>query len=251
MPLNFSAIPRETRFGRLVRLPLRFLPPGLAMPIFQGPLRGWRWVVGSSDHGCWLGSFENAQSSLFAQSVGTGSVVYDVGAHVGWYTLLASALVGPEGHVYAFEPSTRNLRFLKKHVALNSIQNVTVIESGVGAETASGSFHVGESHTTGKVERLGSGGIPVEVHSLDDLVYQKHLRPPNILKIDVEGGEFDVLRGARSILESRVVLVFLSTHGPKVKRECISLLRRYGYEIRPVDHASVERASEFLASASK
>jgi len=80
------------------------IPRSVRVPILQGPLRGKCWIVGSATHGCWLGSYEAVKQSAFAASVKAGGVTYDVGANVGFYTLLASALAGPRGHVFASSP---------------------------------------------------------------------------------------------------------------------------------------------------
>src|SRR5579864_334767 len=81
--INFSAINRSSLLGRILRLPLRLLPRGSVVPILQGPLRGRRWIVGSSTHGCWLGSYENGEQKILQASIRPGSVVYDIGANVG------------------------------------------------------------------------------------------------------------------------------------------------------------------------
>ena len=99
--MNFSAIPFKTLYGKILRLPLRLIPKNMKLPILQGKLRGEKWIVGSSNHGCWLGSYEYKQRILFEKTIIRGSVIFDIGAHVGFYTLLASKLVGPKGKVFA------------------------------------------------------------------------------------------------------------------------------------------------------
>src|SRR5579862_7724955 len=107
---NLSGISRKSWLGKLLRAPLRLIPRSAVLPILQGPLRGKKWVVGSGNHGCWLGSYEHDKQSLFQKTVRTGDIVYDVGANAGFYSLLASVLVGEKGQVYAFEPLPANLR---------------------------------------------------------------------------------------------------------------------------------------------
>lgn len=113
MVINFSAISRERLAGRALRLPLHLIPRGLAVPILQGPLRGARWLVGAATHGCWLGSYELAKQLAFARWLAPGRVVYDLGAHAGFYTLLAARPVGPAGRVHAFEPLPELLSILR------------------------------------------------------------------------------------------------------------------------------------------
>ncbi|MBN8636124.1 MAG: hypothetical protein J0M07_12425 [Anaerolineae bacterium] len=100
--MNFSGISRQSLIGQLLRLPLALMPKSARVPILQGALRGRWWIAGSSNHGCWLGSYEFDKQQRLSAHVQPGMVVYDIGAHVGFYTLLAAQLVGPGGHVFSF-----------------------------------------------------------------------------------------------------------------------------------------------------
>ncbi len=122
--MNLSGISNESLMGRALRSPFRLIPASTAMPILQGPLRGRRWIVGSATHGCWLGSYEFETQRAFAGLVRAGDVVYDLGANVGFYSLLAARLAGDDGIVYSFEPLARNLDFLRKHVGINALKKL-------------------------------------------------------------------------------------------------------------------------------
>jgi len=80
----------------------------MTVPILQGPLRGKKWIVGSQRHAFWLGGYEPHLQRLIAREVKPGEIFYDVGANVGFYSLLASVLVGP-GKVFAFEQLPANV----------------------------------------------------------------------------------------------------------------------------------------------
>src|SRR5664280_711279 len=86
--MNFSGISGRTFIGKALRFPLSLIPSGTQMPILQGPLHGKRWIVGASNHGCWLGSYEAAKQKKITEFVRPGMVCWDVGANVGFYTLL-------------------------------------------------------------------------------------------------------------------------------------------------------------------
>ncbi len=124
--MNFSAISNETLLGRMLRLPFRLIPTNAQMRILQGHLRGKKWIAGSGNHGYWLGSYEYQKQKIFSEEIRPGDVVYDLGANVGFYSLLASFLVGPKGRVYSFEPLPSNLEFLRNHLALNKVSNCVV-----------------------------------------------------------------------------------------------------------------------------
>ena len=104
MPIDCSRISSRSYLGRVMRLPLKIIPGNAVLPILQGPLRGARWVVGSGTHGCWLGTYELPKVELFAGTIQEGMTVFDIGAHAGYYSLIASRAVGGAGHVVAFEP---------------------------------------------------------------------------------------------------------------------------------------------------
>jgi FkbM family methyltransferase len=241
--MNFPAFSNETALGRIVRLPLALVPRELVVPILQGPLRGKRWIAGSAVHSCWLGSYEYKKQKMISEEVGTGSVFYDVGANVGIYSLLSSQLVG-SGKVYAFEPVPRNLTYLRKHLKLNHVDNVAVLALAICDATGPAHFEV---ETTGLMGQLAAGGsVTVSTATLDSLVENGTVAPPNFIKMDIEGAEFPALRGARFIFERYRPVLFLATHGCTVERECRELLASWGYEIEEIGQTRYDR-KELLA----
>lgn len=230
--INFSGIPKHHLLGRILRFPLRLIPPGTMMPILQGQLRGKKWLVGAGSHGFWLGSYEFTKQKLFSETVRNGSVVYDVGANAGFYTLLASVLVGSTGRVFAFEPLPRNLRYLRRHIAVNRCDNVTVIAAAAGEASGRGLFKEDPNPSAGHLSR--DEGFPVEVVSLDTLVGQGRIPPPDYLKVDVEGAELHVLQGAKRMLERYHPAIFLAVHGDDRGRDCRHFLRALGFELRTI-----------------
>jgi FkbM family methyltransferase len=245
MFVNFSEIPQKSAVGRILRLPLRILPKGMVVPILQGRLRGKEWVVGSANNGCWLGSYEYETQRAFARAVKEGFTVFDVGAQAGFYTLLASDLVGAKGKVVAFEPVPRNLRYLKEHLRRNAVVNVSVVEAAVSDHSGFAFFAEDEKLTEG---RLAVGGrLRVRTVSLDELVCGGELPPPDCIKMDIQGGEVPALRGAVSILSERGPIIFLETHGDEIHRECCRLLASLRYQLAPVGEASLDRANHIVA----
>lgn len=243
--INFSGISNKSIIGKLLRLPLRVIPPNLIVSILQGKLKGKKWIVGSGNHGCWLGSYEYEKQILFSKTITEGSVVYDIGAHVGFYTLLASELVGQKGKVVAFEPLPRNLYYLKEHLQLNRCDNVIVIESAVAEQGGIFSFKEGTNSSTGHLS--SEGYMKVKVVSLDDLVSKGEIPPPDYMKIDVEGAEMLVLSGAREIIANYCPVIFLSTHGIEVHRQCCAFLRLIDYDLQSMNKKDIYETDEILA----
>lgn len=241
--IDLSTFGAETLFGKLARMPLRILPRSSSVPILQGPLRGAKWIVGSQRHAFWLGSYEPALQALMAKTVKRGSIFYDIGANVGFYSLLASRLVG-DGKVYAFEPLPRNTVFLRQHLALNTVRNVDVIEMAVSDQVGTARFAVEATGAMGHIEE--SGTLQVPSTTLDALTEQRRIAPPDYIKMDIEGEEGKALRGAERCLRSSRPTLLLATHGAEIRRDCCSLLHSWNFATTVIDQQSEDRA-EFLA----
>jgi hypothetical protein len=92
--INWSKINNKSIMGKVLRIPLRMIPKNIVVPILQGPLKGVRWVYGSSNAGCWLGSYELVNQLVLHDHIKKGMTIFDIGAHVGFYSLLFSKYVG-------------------------------------------------------------------------------------------------------------------------------------------------------------
>ena len=215
------------------------------LPVLQGRLRGKRWIVGSSVHGCWLGTYELGKQLEFQAAVRPGDVVFDVGANVGFYTLLASELVGPGGRVVAFEPLPANLLYLREHLRLNRARNVEVVEAACAQAGGESFFDEGPDRSMGRVDEQGS--LRVATVALDEMVEEGRLPAPDVVKMDVEGGEAAALGGARRLLQRHRPTVFLATHGADLHRECCALLAASGYSLRGVGGRALDRTDEIVA----
>jgi FkbM family methyltransferase len=216
----------------------------LSLRIRQGPLKGLKWVAVSGSKFV-KGTYEPGQSAVFSGCVHPGDVVFDVGAHVGYYTALASLLAGPAGRVIAFEPRPLNLRFLRRHVELNRLDNVSVIAAGVGK--APGLAHFETRTGTGTGHLSDAGDLEVKLVSLDDLVRRRELPPPKLIKIDVEGAEMQVLDGAEEVIRTTRPNLLISTHGAEIHHAVLKRLEAWGYVAEGLNGRSRETASELLA----
>ncbi len=242
--MDFSAVSSQTVLGKVLRLPLKLVPAQARMPILQGRLRGKKWVVGSGVHGYWLGSYEYKKQQVLVKMIREGDVAFDIGAHVGFYTLLASMLVGPSGRVYAFEPLPRNLLYLREHLRLNHISNVTVLEAAVSDRCGVTRFEEGASSFAGCI--AANGSFQVETVCLDELVPGK-IPPPACIKVDAEGAEMLILSGAGTTLSTFHPTVLLATHGIESHQQSCQYLRMLGYRLQSLDGKPVEQSCEILA----
>lgn len=243
--MNFSGISAKSLLGRLLRFPLKFIPTDTKIPILQGKLRGKRWIVGSSNHGCWLGSYEYEKRLVFEKKVHRDSIVFDIGANVGFYTLLASVLVGSNGRVFAFEPVPRNLSYLRKHLQLNGITNVEILDVAVTDKCSITFFDEGQNSSMGHI--ASQGQLEVKTVSLDGLTKKGEIPLPDYIKIDVEGAEMLVLSGAKSVLANAHPTIFLATHGFEIHKTCREFLESLGYHLQPVHGESINKTDEIIA----
>jgi len=147
-------------------------------------------------------------------------IFYDIGANVGVYSCLAGSVTS-EGEVVAFEPHPDNIKSLNSNINRNRI-NATVMEIALSdendrlvlAEEGSGAGH-GEHQIT---EESTNDGIRINVRSLDEVRHVEELPQPNVLKIDVEGAEYDVIKGGlQTLSRNDCRLVYCEIHPEKVQ----------------------------------
>lgn len=217
------------------------------LPIVRGPLRGRWWLPASRGKILRIlgGSYEPEQTAAFQRHLKPGDSVLDVGAHVGYYTLLSSMLVGDGGRVVAFEPDPRNARFLRRHVRINGRRNVRVEEAAVSDSRGSARFAHGTGSGTGRLD--GAGEFEVRTLRIDDYCTERGIVPAAI-KIDVEGAEIAVLAGGRETIRVARPVVFLSTHGPDAHQSCLEFLKDSDYDVAPIGGRAVENSSELLCT---
>jgi FkbM family methyltransferase len=144
--------------------------------------------------------YEPMETTLIQNLVKPGNTVMDIGAHIGYYTLLLSELVGKEGRVYAFEPDAENFRLLEKNVRENGCNNVILVNDAISDHTGKLTLYSGEGGSANPTVGSTKGGVATEVHciALDDFVGNF----VDFIKMDIEGGEVAALRGMKKLIES-------------------------------------------------
>jgi len=233
-------------FGRVL--------PRRPYPVLRGPLRGARIVLGSlagegGGASVYFDLLEPEQSRALLGLLRPGSVLFDVGANVGYYTLLGSRVVGPTGAVVAVEPASRNLALLHRHLELNGVGNVRVVAAACAERAGYAAFEDGvntaEGHLAGADVSIVPAQATVRTVTLDELAASGP-RAPDVVKIDVEGAELRVLQGATGLLQRHRPVLLLSVHSAALRDACLGLLGGFGYTARPLA-ASGTAADEYLA----
>lgn len=213
-------------FASLVRKMLnQSAPEGLSsMSVAGGGLAGVQLVLDLQiEKDYWLGSYETELQSALRKWLKPGMVVYDVGANIGYISLLMARQVGDGGRVFAFEALPANLERLRLNLESSGLgEGITVIPAAVIEEERPVRFLVGLSGGMGKAE--GSAGrqelpylesIDVQGISLDHFVFEQGNPAPELVKIDIEGGEVLALPGMRRVLSDCHPIIFLELHGPE------------------------------------
>jgi len=196
----------------------------------------------------WRGEHEPTLQGALRAAVLPGTVVYDIGAHVGSIALGVARLVGPNGHVVAFEADPRNAETLRENRDRNHLTStLRIVSSAVWSHSSNGiSFRSGgEQRAHGGVEMegqrpvLGRGQlIDVPAVTLDDFVANGG-PAPQLVKIDVEGGEYDVLRGGDRLFSTQRPLIAAEIHHKQAADQISPWLAEHEYACRWV--APVEK----------
>ena len=148
--------------------------------------------------------YEQATTDLFRQLLQPGMVVVDIGAHVGYFSLLAAEMVGSPGTVYAFEPEPNNHALLKKNIELNSYSNIQAIQKAVSNKCGSTQLFLSAldsgSHSIYDAAARGvTGNSLVNTTTLDAFLEGEGWPNVDLVKIDVEGAELTVLEGMEGL----------------------------------------------------
>lgn len=204
---------------------LRSLARPIRVKIRAGPCAGMRFSLATRARFL-SGTYEPEFAEFLRDWIQPGEVFWDVGAHFGYYTLLA-AKAG--ARVFSFEPLASNRAFLEAHVRWNRI-DATVFPFAIGQKDGRLAFGAGRGSGS---RRAGSGPIEVDARSVDSLV-ATGTPVPDRLKIDVQGGEADVLAGAERTLREHPCALACATHGTEVHARCMQRLTDYGYTVRAV-----------------
>lgn len=189
----------------------------------------------------WLGLHELDTQRLFAKLIKPGFIVYDIGAYIGFFSLLAARLSGPSGRVYAFEPLPENLKRLKLNISLNAMENVAFcIPKAVFEKTDDVPFYdigrddwgrIGEAVSPTEKDPLEPMAI-VKTISLDEFIFHEGNPAPDLIKIDVEGREGRVLAGASRLLKKFKPIIICEVHYSEAAKQVCQELSCLGYEFK-------------------
>lgn len=183
----------------------------------------------ATENAYWTGIYEPESQKLLGGLDLDGSTAWDIGAHVGFFSLLLSRRCR---RVIAVEPEPENADRLRRNVELNGAA-VDVVEAAVGAAPGvTWLFRAGRESHAGVQERFDA--VAVQLTTLDELAVLFGF--PDVIKLDVEGAELEALRGGGTVLDRRPI-VFVEVHSQSLDDEVTRLLVAHGYVVqRPAPH---------------
>jgi len=179
------------------------------------PWGGW-WLAGDDvfSDAVFAGITQEPQCQFIARLLKPGMTAMDIGAYHGFYSLLMSKLVGPDGRVVAFEPSPRAFRKLTLHLKMNRTTNVLANHAAVADFSGTSEFYMVRGYWTAasSLHRPAARQIvtvSVRVRALDDYLQEARIPAPDFIKLDAEGAEPQVFRGAMKTLTAPSRPIFL------------------------------------------
>jgi FkbM family methyltransferase len=203
--------------------------------IMNGVGKGLRFNTANSHSGFLLGSHETEVQDIFATVLKPGMVYYDVGANVGFFSIIAARLVGAEGRVFSFEPLPQNADQIAYNARLNGFSNVSIRREAMGGSDRTETFCTSLEPTWGRLEAVGkrpmkpAEQISVGVRQLDTLCGHDQLPKPQLMKIDVEGAEIEVLSGGLATLAASRPLIVMELHS--TNDAICDILEKLNYEV--------------------
>jgi FkbM family methyltransferase len=185
----------------------------------------------------WLGTYEMELQQAILDWSQTGSVAYDLGANIGYISLLLARALGAGGKVFAFEALPNNHKRLQKNFSLNPEAKIEIVPKAVADKKGALSFLIHSSGGMGKL--LGSSGrdteyldhIQVPTISLDEFVYESKQPKPQLIKIDIEGGEVMALPGMRRLLRDARPTLLIELHGREAAEVAWEILNNASYSL--------------------
>jgi FkbM family methyltransferase len=158
------------------------------------------------------------ERELIKKIIKEGNTVVDVGANIGYHTIIMAKYVGTKGQVYAFEPAPNNVKLLKKTMKLNNFENVQIIDKAVSDKPDKTFFYFSKGISAHSLVDFGykNGGVNVDVVSLDDF-FNNEIKV-DFIKIDAEGFDFKVMKGMKNILKNTNLKILIEFFPDRLKK---------------------------------
>lgn len=197
------------------------------------------------------GVFEKDETELIKNIIHEGDVVVDIGGNIGYYTLILSNIVGKRGKVFSFEPGLENFSILEKNIMANNLQNTVIERLAISDVSSKTKLYLAEGPGGHKIHHSNfctKNFDVVNSITLDEYYKNNSLRNEiKFIKIDVEGAEFNVLRGMESLLKNEGLKILLEIYGPFIREfghepiELFTFLRKNNFKIYSIKKLDLKK----------
>lgn len=163
--------------------------------------------------------YEENETNFIKDSINEGDIVIDIGANIGYYTLLFARLVGNTGKVYSFEPDPRNCLLLEKNIQINDYNNIVLEKKAISDKTEKSILYVTDDNAGSTMHKGNSttkNEIDIDAITLDDY-FKANSIAPDFIKIDIEGYELNALKGMKMVLQSSNKIKIMIEYNPLTK----------------------------------
>lgn len=148
-----------------------------------------------------LGSYERHMQDQLARFIRPGDVVFDVGAHAGFHSLLCGLLVGGAGRVFAFEPNPSNVASIRRQMKANPQLPLSIVPYAASSTVRVVKLDISRGSERGRIAEHPEKFVEAEAVTVDLLMANGEVLPPQLMKIDVEGHDIEVIKGALRTIE--------------------------------------------------
>lgn len=222
--------------------------------IRSGFLKNYFWTTKTSDTTYALGSYEQEAFAILNDYLKLDDVVFDIGANLGYFSLYFSKK-SINGNIYSFEPIPESKKLLDTHLKINKVSNVYTFQLGISDSVTEIEFTNSKNLAANTYKKESpifekTSKVLVKTTTIDEFVKTNKINRLDFVKIDVEGAELDVLRGAEKTLQTLKPKLLLATHDchiEGIKQQCLNFLTQLGYSFQSSGESKeIEGQEDFL-----
>ena len=188
------------------------------------------------------GTYELPIQQILAQYLKPGDVFYDIGANIGFFSTIAARLVGKSGQVYSFEPVAKNVARVRRNAKLNRFSQIKVFPKAVSENSGQGNLLLAQHSGGATLATAGmppdmTGAVQVDLISIDDWLDRQKLKPPSLIKIDVEGAELEAIKGMLQTIRTFKPILLYEVDDDRLDRfqqkqeELDTYVKELGYQV--------------------
>lgn len=170
--------------------------------------------------------YEKENFDFLKSCCGEGATILDIGAHIGLFSTIAAKIAGEYGKIFAFEPAPTTIPILHQTIRINELGNlINPVNQAMGKEVGKMTFFISDNEADNSNSLISYkqhsklSGITVEVNTIDNFVMTKKLSKVNFIKIDVEGAEYDTIRGGIEVCKKYKPHIILAIHPEPIEKK--------------------------------